>query len=73
MTKHLVKDLIPRLSLRRNIVFSMVGRGYYAVTQFLVIVLAARLGSPEVVGVLTLASAIVTPMFFWPRWGPTTC
>jgi O-antigen/teichoic acid export membrane protein len=69
VTKHLVKDLIPRLSLRRNIVFSMVGRGYYAVTQFLVIVLAARLGSPEVVGVLTLASAIVTPMFFLATMG----
>lgn len=60
---------VPRLSLRRNIVFAMIGRGYYAVTQFLVIVLAARLGSPEDVGMLTLASAIVTPMFFLATMG----
>ena len=69
MTATARTDPVPRLSLRRNVAFAMVGRGYYAVTQFLVIVLAARLGTPEDVGILTLASAIVTPLFFLATMG----
>ncbi|MCP9482830.1 lipopolysaccharide biosynthesis protein [Shimia sp. CNT1-13L.2] len=56
-------------SLRRNIGFAIAGRGYYALTQFLVVAIAARLGSPEDVGALTLAAAIVTPLFFLATMG----
>lgn len=58
-----------RLSLTKNIGFSIIGRGYYAVTQFLVIMLAARLGTLEDVGTLTLCAAIVTPLFFLATMG----
>lgn len=57
------------LSLKRNILFAAIGRGYYAVTQFLVIALTTRLGTPEDVGTLTLAAAIVTPLFFLATMG----
>ncbi|WP_292068863.1 oligosaccharide flippase family protein [Marivita sp. XM-24bin2] len=57
------------LSLKRNIVFATIGRGYYALTQFLVIVVTSRLGTPEDVGILTLAAAVVTPLFFLTSMG----
>ena len=57
------------LSLRRNIVFAMVGRGWYAATQFIIIVLIARLGTQTDLGAFTLASAIVTPLFFLATMG----
>jgi len=60
---------VARLSLKRNIIFSVVGRGYYALTQFFVILLTARLGTLEDVGVMTLASAIATPLFFLATMG----
>lgn len=56
-------------SLRRNVAYSALGRGYYAVTQFAVIALTARMGQVEDVGALTLASAIVTPLFFLTSMG----
>ena len=69
MTRAAPIDLVQRLSLKRNIAFSIVGRGYYAVTQFLIIMIAAQLGTLEDVGVLTLAAAIVTPLFFLATMG----
>lgn len=57
------------LSLRRNIGFAMIGRGWYALTQFLIVALCARLGTPADVGAFTLASAIVTPLFFLATMG----
>lgn len=63
---------VAELSLRRNIVYAMVGRGYYAVTQFLIIAITARLGSVSDVGALTLATALVTPLFFFTSMGAKT-
>ncbi|WP_417208499.1 lipopolysaccharide biosynthesis protein [Antarctobacter sp.] len=57
------------LSLKRNIGFAMIGRGWYAATQFLIIALTARLGTPADVGAFTLASSIVTPLFFLATMG----
>jgi O-antigen/teichoic acid export membrane protein len=56
-------------SLKRNIVFAIIGRGYYATTQFLVIAIVAQLGTTQDVGALTLAAAIVTPLFFLTSMG----
>ncbi|PWJ17552.1 lipopolysaccharide biosynthesis protein [Jannaschia seohaensis] len=41
----------------------------FAVTQFAILILVARLGTPQDVGALTLASAIVTPLFFLTSMG----
>jgi len=61
-----------RLSLRRNIGYAMIGKIYYAATQFLIIALTARLGTQSDVGALTLASAIVTPLYFLTGMGMQT-
>jgi O-antigen/teichoic acid export membrane protein len=56
-------------SLRRNIAYSILGRGAYVGTQFATLIIVARLGTPTDVGALALASAIVTPMFFLTSMG----
>jgi len=61
---------VPRpLTLRRNIGFATIGRGWYALTQFMIVALCARLGTPADVGAFTLASALVTPLFFLATMG----
>lgn len=62
-------ETIPALSLQHNILFATIGRGYYGLTQILIIVVTARLGTLEDLGALTLATAIVTPLFFLTTMG----
>ncbi|TFL16373.1 lipopolysaccharide biosynthesis protein [Jannaschia formosa] len=69
MTSTEAPPLIKTPSLRRNIGFAVSGRMVFAVTQFGILILVARLGTPEDVGALTLASAIVTPLFFLTSMG----
>lgn len=56
----------PSKSLKQNTLWMMVGNAYYAVCQWLVLIIIARLGGPEDVGVFTLALAVTAPviMFF---------
>ena len=56
-------------SLATNMVYSLLSKVQLAASQFGVIAIVARLGSPEVVGALTLASAVVTPLFFFASMG----
>lgn len=57
------------LSLRRNLIYAAAGRGFYVAIQFATIALVAKLGTASDVGRLTLASAIVTPLFFLTSMG----
>lgn len=59
----------PRPSLRRNMLFAGIGRGYLALTQLALIMVTAHLGRIEDVGALTLATAVVTPLFFMASLG----
>lgn len=56
-------------SLRRNMAYAAVGRGIHVATQFGLIAVVAQLGTPADVGALTLAAAIVTPLFFLTSMG----
>ncbi|SLN26909.1 Polysaccharide biosynthesis protein [Falsiruegeria litorea R37] len=58
-----------RPSLRRNVFFAAIGRGYLALTQLALIMVTAHLGQVEDVGALTLATAVVTPLFFLASLG----
>lgn len=49
--------------------YAAVGRGIHVATQFGLIAVVAQLGTPADVGALTLAAAIVTPLFFLTSMG----
>lgn len=53
------------LSLRRNFSWTFVGNGVYAACQWGTLVVLAKLGTPEMVGQLTLALAITAPVFMF--------
>lgn len=57
------------LSLRRNVVHAAFGKAVFALTQFGILAVVAHLGPPEDVGAMTLASALVTPLFFLTSMG----
>lgn len=52
-----------RVSLRKNFSWVFVGRGVYAVTQWGILIVLAKLGTPEVVGQFGLALAVTAPIF----------
>lgn len=58
-----------RPSLKKNVAYAMCARVFLALAQFLVLATIVHLGTPEDVGALTLASAIVTPLFFLTSMG----
>lgn len=57
------------LSLRRNLFHAAFGKAVYTLTQFGILAVVARLGPPEDVGAMTIASALVTPLFFLTSMG----
>lgn len=50
-------------SLRQSFAWTAAGNVFYAASQWIVLVLLARLGSPQVVGEFALATAISSPIF----------
>ena len=61
---------IPKpLSLRRNLAHAAFGKVVYTLTQFGILAVVAHLGPREDVGAMTLASAVVTPLFFLTSMG----
>jgi O-antigen/teichoic acid export membrane protein len=54
--------LKPPLRLRHNIAWTILGTGSYLASQWLILVVLAKLGNPKVVGEYSLALAIVTPL-----------
>lgn len=51
-----------RLSLRRNFSWTLIGNVFYALSQWIMIMALAKLGTPELVGMQALALAISTPI-----------
>ena len=58
-------ETLPPLSLRRNFSWTLLGNVVYAGCQWGVIVVLAKLGTPEMVGQFALAVAIVTPVIMF--------
>ena len=56
-------DHTPPTSLRRNAAWMLVGNVTYAASQWGILIILARLGSPEMVGQYTLAVAMTAPVF----------
>lgn len=56
---------IKPLSLRRNFSWTFIGNLVYAACQWGMVVLLAKLGSPEMVGRFTLGFAITAPIFMF--------
>lgn len=52
-------------SLRRNFSWTLAGNLIYAVCQWGILVVLAKLGSPELVGVFALALAVTTPVIMF--------
>jgi O-antigen/teichoic acid export membrane protein len=52
-------------SLRANVSWTFVGNGVYSACQWGMVVLLAKLGSPDLVGDYALGLAIVTPIMFF--------
>jgi hypothetical protein len=57
------------LSLRRNLLHAAFGKAVFALTQFGILATVTHLGPPEHVGAMTVASALVTPLFFLTSMG----
>jgi O-antigen/teichoic acid export membrane protein len=53
------------LSLRRNFSWTFIGNGVYAACQWGMLVLLAKLGSPEIVGQFTLGLAVTAPVLMF--------
>ncbi|ETX16723.1 hypothetical protein OCH239_01290 [Roseivivax halodurans JCM 10272] len=53
----------PALSLRSNLAFGLFGNVIFAITQWAIVAVVARLGTPEEVGAVTIATALATPLF----------
>ncbi len=61
--------LADRLSLRVNFSWTLVGNSVYSASQWGLIVVMAKLGSPELVGLYSLALAVTTPVFMFTFLG----
>ncbi len=60
-----VEHTAPPLSLRRNFSWTFAGNVVYAASQWGVLVVIARLGTPEMVGQFALALAITAPVIMF--------
>ncbi len=60
-----VPNLSSRLSLRRNFTWTFAGNMVYAASQWGVLVVLAKLGSPEVVGQFALGLAVCAPVILF--------
>jgi O-antigen/teichoic acid export membrane protein len=61
-----------RLSLRANFSWTLVGNVLYRASQWGLVVVLAKLSSPELVGQYVLALAITAPVFMFSNLGLTT-
>ena len=58
-----------RPSMHHNVVYASLGGALFALTQWGIVVVVARLGSPVEVGVVTVVTALVTPIFLFAQMG----
>jgi O-antigen/teichoic acid export membrane protein len=52
-------------SLRRNFSWTLVGNIFYSACQWGMLILLAKIGTPDMVGVFTLALAVTAPLFMF--------
>ena len=50
-------------SVRKNMLFATLAYGFFALTQWGIVVVLSRIGTPEDVGALTVLTALITPIF----------
>lgn len=55
------------MSLRKNFIWMMIGRGVYATCQWLIIIVIARFTSPEKLGNFTYALAVSSPFILFSQ------
>lgn len=68
-----MSNLAPKpLKLRQNAVWMMAGNAYYAVCQWLALVVIARLGGTSDVGLFSLALSLCTPVMMFFNLGMRT-
>jgi len=63
---------VPGLSLKRNFQWTLAGNSFYAGCQWAIVIVLARLGSPQMVGQYALAVAIVAPLMVVANLGLRT-
>src|SRR5262245_54066435 len=54
--------VLPSLSLRHNFSWTLLGNGLYAACQWAIVVVLAKLGTPEMVGKFTFALSLTAPV-----------
>lgn len=60
--------IAPRVpSLRRNVLYSTFANGFFALTQWGIVIVSAHLGTAADVGVITVVTALVTPIFMFAQ------
>src|SRR5690349_21224091 len=62
---HHSQRVASRLSLRTNFIWTFLGNVVYAGCQWGMLVVLAKLGSPEIVGQFALALAVTAPVFMF--------
>ena len=50
-------------SVRKNMLFASLAYAFFALTQWGIVVVLSRIGTPEDVGTLTVLTALITPIF----------
>lgn len=58
------KQILP-LSLKKNFSWTLIGNIFYAASQWLILIMIAKMGTVEMVGQYALALAISTPIFLF--------
>lgn len=59
--KVIVMPALP--SVRKNMFYASIAYGFFALTQWGIVVVLSRIGTPEDVGTLTVLTALITPIF----------
>jgi O-antigen/teichoic acid export membrane protein len=60
-----LKPLAQPFSLRRNFSWTLVGNVFYSACQWAMLIILAKLGTPEMVGEFTFAFAVTAPLFMF--------
>ncbi len=64
---HIFNSRISSVSLTKNISWSLLGNIIYALCQFSLLIVIARLGTPKSVGQFTLGLAVTAPLYMFAR------
>ena len=54
---------VAKLTLKSNFIWTLIGNLFYAASQWVVLILLAKLTNPQEVGLFSLGLALITPLF----------